>query len=46
MIEADQAAAAFLRRFPPFNGLPEPELETVAAAAEVRSYAAGATILS
>src|SRR6478672_5615761 len=49
MVEADQAdraPAEFLRRFAPFNGLPEPELERVAAAAQVRSYAAGATILS
>jgi CBS domain-containing protein len=46
MIEADQAAADFLRRFPPFNGLAEPELDAVAAAAVVRTYPAGATILS
>jgi len=48
MIEADQAgpAADFLRRFPPFNGLPEPELAQVAASARSRTYAAGATILA
>ena len=49
MVEADQAdraPAEFLRRFAPFNGLPEPELERAAAAAQVRSYAAGAAILS
>jgi len=49
MIEADQAdraPAEFLRRFAPFNGLPEPELELAAAAAQVRRYSAGATILS
>ena len=49
MVEADQAdraPAEFLRRFAPFNGLTEPELERVAAAAQERSYAAGATILS
>src|SRR6476660_7735858 len=49
MVEADQAdraPAEFLRRFAPFNGLPEPELERVAAAAQQRSYAAGATILA
>jgi CBS domain-containing protein len=48
MIEADQAgsAAEFLRRFPPFNGLPEPELAQVAASVQSRAYAAGATILA
>ena len=48
MIEADQAgsAADFLRRFPPFNGLPEPELAQVAASAAERAYPAGATILA
>ncbi|HEY7257748.1 MAG TPA: cyclic nucleotide-binding domain-containing protein, partial [Gaiellales bacterium] len=48
MIEADQAgpAADFLRRFPPFNRLPEPELAQVAASARSRKYAAGATILA
>jgi CBS domain-containing protein len=48
MIEADQAgpAADFLRRFPPFNRLPEPELAQVAASARPRKYAAGATILA
>ena len=49
MIEADQAdraPAEFLRRFAPFNGLPESELELAAAAAQVRRYSAGATILS
>ena len=49
MVEADQAdraPAEFLRRFAPFNGLPEAELERAAAGAQVRSYPAGATILS
>jgi CBS domain-containing protein len=48
MIEADQAgsAAEFLRGFPPFNGLPEPELAQVAASAQSRTYTAGATILA
>ena len=43
MLEADQAGRApaeFLRRFPPFNGLSEQELEQVAATAQVRTYAA------
>jgi CBS domain-containing protein len=45
MIEADQAAE-FLRRFPPFNGLPEPDLQLAAAAAELRQYPAGTAILA
>jgi CBS domain-containing protein len=44
--QADRAAAEFLRRFPPFNGLPALELDLVAASAKPRSYAAGATILA
>jgi CBS domain-containing protein len=49
MIEADQAdhaAAEFLRRFPPFDGLSEPELGEVAASARSRAFPAGATILA
>src|SRR5213079_1611608 len=49
MVEADQAdraPAEFLRRFAPFSGLPERDLERAAAGAETRSYPAGATILS
>ena len=49
MVEADQAdraPAEFLRRFAPFSGLAEAELERAAAGAQVRSYPAGAAILS
>src|SRR3954470_16969235 len=43
---ADRAPAEFLRRFAPFSGLAEAELERAAAGSQVRSYPAGATILS
>src|SRR4249920_501742 len=38
-------AAAFLRRFPPFDALPEGELERAEAAVLERAYAAGDLVL-
>src|SRR5215211_3292913 len=40
------SVAAFLRAHPPFDALPEPELERLAAAAAVESYAGGETIFA
>jgi CBS domain-containing protein len=38
--------AAFLRAYPPFDALPEPELARLAAAARTASFAAGETIFA
>ena len=44
MIDTDEIAA-FLRRFPPFDGLEPSQLSAVAAAAEVRHYRQGEDVL-